>query len=116
MELIKALKDKPKATVTLPVAAFSSDHGAPEERFYNLACISYGYDPKIFAVVVDKGYLPENRAKVCKYEYGNLRFAFRKMIAPHIDMDRAREVIDRSFQPEANMQAPAPAPAPAPAK
>ena len=101
---IKDLKDKPK--VTVPLAAFSSDHGAPEERFYNLVCIAYGWDPQIFSLVIEKGYLPEHRAKVCKFEYGNLRFAFRKMIAPHIDMDRARQVIDKSFLPEANMRAP----------
>jgi hypothetical protein len=101
---IKDLKDKPK--VTVPLAAFSSDHGAPEERFYNLVCMAYGWDPQIFSQVVEKGYLPEHRAKVCKYEYGNVRFAFRKMITPHIDMDRARQVIDRSFLPEANIRAP----------
>jgi hypothetical protein len=102
---IKDLKDKPK--VTLPLAAFSSDHGAPEERFYNLACIAYGWDPKIFADVVDKEYLPENRAKVCKYEYGNLRFAFRQMIAPHIDQEKARQVVERTWLPEGNVRAPA---------
>ena len=101
---IKDLKDKPK--VTVPMAAFSSDHGAPEERFYNLACISYGYDPKIFAVVVDKGYLPENRAKVCKYEYSNLRYAFRTVIGPHIDQEKARQVLERTWLPEANVRAP----------
>ena len=101
---IKDLKDKPN--VTVPLAAFSSDHGAPEQRFYNLVCMAYGWDPQIFSQVVEKGYLPEHRAKVCKYEYGNVRFAFRKMITPHIDMDRARQVIDRSFLPEANIRAP----------
>ncbi len=101
---IKDLKDKPK--VTVPLAAFSSDHGAPEQRFYNLACIAYGYDPQVFAGVVDKDYLPEHRAKVCKYEYGNLRYAFRRMISPHIDMARAREVIDKSFLPEGNARPP----------
>src|ERR1051325_5144973 len=68
-EYVKNRTDRPR--VTLPIAAFSSDHGTPEQRFYNLICIAYGYDPKIFAVVVDKGYLPEARAKVCKYEYSN---------------------------------------------
>ncbi len=102
---IKDLKDKPK--VTLPMAAFSSDHGAPEERFYNLACISYGWDPKIFADLVDKEYLPENRAKVCKYEYSNLRYAFRKMITPHVDQERARQVVERTWLPEGNVRAPA---------
>jgi hypothetical protein len=102
--MIKSLKDKPEVTVHL--AAFSSDHGAPQERFYNLVCIAYGHDPQRFAAMVEKGYLPEHRAKVCKYEYGNLRFAFRRMILPHIDVAKAREVIERSFQPEASVRAP----------
>ena len=102
---IKDLKDKPQ--VTVPLGAFSSDHGAPEQRFYNLVCIAYGWDPQIFSMVIEKGYLPEHRGKVCKYEYSNLRFAFRKMITPHIDMAKAREVIDKSFLPEGNARAPA---------
>src|SRR5262249_55673694 len=59
---MKSFKDKPK--VTLPLVAFSSDHGAPEQRFFNLICIAYGYDAKIFSAVVDMGYLPDARAKV----------------------------------------------------
>jgi len=93
-EFVKLLQDKTrKATkVTLPVLAFSSDHGAPEERFYNLVCIAYGYDPKIFAAVVDKGFLPDQRAKVCKYEYSNLRYAVKTMIMPHVDEAQAERV------------------------
>jgi hypothetical protein len=106
---IKDLKDKPK--VTVPLAAFSSDHGAPEERFFNLLCIAYGHDPKIFAEVVDKDYLPEHRAKVCKYEYSNLRYAFRTMIGPHIDQEKARKVLSMALFPTVGSQAFAPAPA-----
>ena len=95
---IKDLQDKPR--VTLPLAAFSSDHGSPEERFYNLACIAYGYDPRNFASLLDKEYLPERRAEVCKYEYSNLRFAFRDMIGPHIDAARARDVLARTWLPD----------------
>jgi hypothetical protein len=88
-DFIKNLKDKPK--VTLPITVFSSDHGAPEQRFFNLVCIAYGYDPKIFATVVDKGYLPDPRAKVCKYEYSNLSYAITKLVGPHIDQDKAEK-------------------------
>ncbi len=101
---IKDLNDNPK--VTTPLAAFSSDHGAPQQRFYNLACIAYGYDPKIFADVVDNKFLPEHRAKVCQYEYSNLRYAFRKMITPHIDQTKARQVVERTWLPEGNARAP----------
>ena len=90
-DYVNKRKDTPK--VTLPIAAFSSDHGTPEQRFYNLVCIAYGYDPKIFAVVVHKGYLPETRAKVCKYEYSNLKYAIRTLVGPHIDEQMAEKVM-----------------------
>jgi hypothetical protein len=91
----KNIKDKPK--VTVPIAAFSSDHGSPQERFYNLICIAYGYDPKIFAAVVEKGYLPDQRAKVCKYEYSNLRYAIKTLVGPHIDQELADRVASISW-------------------
>jgi hypothetical protein len=86
-------KNKDKAKVTLPIAAFSSDHGTPEQRFYNLICIAYGADPKVFAVVVERKYLPEVRAKVCKYEYSNLKYAIKTLIDPHVDQKLAETVM-----------------------
>jgi hypothetical protein len=86
-DFIQSIKDKPKLTV--PALAFSSDHGSPEQRFFNLVCIAYGYDPQMFAEVVDRGFLPEARAKVCKYEYSNLAYAIKKLIGPHIDEELA---------------------------
>ena len=91
-DYMKNLKDKPK--VTLPITAFASDHGAPEQRFYNLVCIAYGYDPDAFATVVEKGYLPDPRAKVCKYEYSNLSYAITKLVGPHIDQDKAEKAFE----------------------
>jgi hypothetical protein len=96
-DYVSKLKDKAK--VTLPLAAFSSDHGAPEERFYNLVCIAYGYDAKIFASVVDKDYLPEARAKVCKYEYSNLAYAMKTLITPHVDDAQRRRVLAMTVFP-----------------
>ena len=58
------------------------------------------HDPKVFAVVIDKGFLPEPRAKVCKYEYSNVRYAIRTLIGPHIDGDLAEKVMAiRLFTP-----------------
>ena len=84
-------RQKPKAT--LPLAAFSSNHGQPEERFYNMQCIAYGSDPKVYAGLVERGFLPESRAKNCKYEYDVLKFAFDKQVFPHIDMELAAKVM-----------------------
>jgi len=88
---IKDYKQKPN--VTLPLAAFSSDHGSPEERFYNLLCTAYGYDAKIFADLVDQEYLPKTRAKSCLYEYKDLDYALGQVLRPHIDPAMAKKVL-----------------------
>jgi hypothetical protein len=84
-------RQHPKAT--LPLAAFSSNHGQPEERFYNMQCIAYGSDKQRYAGLVEKGFLPESRAKDCKYEYDVLKFAFDKQIVPHLNMEMAVKVM-----------------------
>ena len=33
------------------------------QRFYNVMCMAYGADPKVFAVLVDDGHLPKDRAE-----------------------------------------------------
>jgi hypothetical protein len=90
--LRESLKGDPK--VTLPLATLSSDHATQEQRFYNLACIAYGYDSKLFAAVVDNVHFPASRAKVCKFEYQNLRYAIRTLISPHIDAEKVRQAQD----------------------
>ncbi len=61
-----------KPNVSVPLLTFSSDHGAPEQRFYNLLCLAYGYDAKLFDAVAGE-YLPQSRARNCRYEYVVLR-------------------------------------------
>jgi hypothetical protein len=88
-EYIKDLKEKPQ--VTLPLTAFSSDHGAPEERYFNLLCTAYGYDAKLFSSEMDK--IPDSRAKKCKFEYDDLKFAFDQVFGPHLDFERVKQVL-----------------------
>jgi hypothetical protein len=92
---IKDYQENPKAT--LPLAAFSSNHGQPEERFYNMQCIAYGSDQKRYSGLVEMGLLPRSRAKHCKYEYDVLKFAFDKQIMPHIDMEMATKVLSMDW-------------------
>jgi hypothetical protein len=92
---IKNHKQKPN--VSVPLLTFSSDHGAPEQRFYNLLCLAYGYDAKIFADVVMNEYLPKSRARNCRYEYVVLRYAFKQLIVPHLNMDLAKTVMDAKW-------------------
>jgi Putative metallopeptidase len=53
-------------TVTMARQKFADDHGTPVQRFYNLLCMAYGADPKLFADVVTKDFLPKDRAEGCE--------------------------------------------------
>jgi hypothetical protein len=71
---------------------FADEHALPAQRFYNILCMAYGADPKLFAYVVDKGYLPKERAEICDIEYGQVELAMNKLIRPYIDPKLARQV------------------------
>ena len=101
-EFIRDYKQRPG--VTLPLAAFSSNHGQPQERFYNLLCIAYGADPVLFADVVENDYLPKTRADGCKYEYRTLMKAFKDQITPFIDQAMAAKVLDTKWLAGAPLQ------------
>jgi hypothetical protein len=68
---------EPPATTDL-----ADEHGTPAQRFYNLLCIAHGAEPRLFQDVVDKGYLPKDRADGCDEEYAQVQKAFRHLIEP----------------------------------
>jgi hypothetical protein len=84
--------DLSSPTVTVKQQNFADEHGTPAQRFYNLLCVAYGSDPKLFADVVQKGFLPEDRAVGCQHEYAQLSRAFDTLIGPHIDRGVARKL------------------------
>jgi hypothetical protein len=65
--------------------SFADEHGTPAQRLYNLLCVAYGSDKELFAEVVEKGFLPKERAGICEDEYRQIDFAYRTLIAPHVD-------------------------------
>ena len=71
---------------------FADEHGLPAQRFYNVLCMAYGADSKLFAELVDKGYLPGERAEGCADEYEQVIKALNKLIGPYIDQTRAKQV------------------------
>jgi hypothetical protein len=86
--------------VTVPLIAFSDAHSAPMQRFYNLLCMAYGADREAFADAVEKGYLPEQRARSCKMEYGEMNFAFQKLFVPVIDNELWKQVMSKKWLPD----------------
>ena len=84
----------PGAEVTLRRQIFSDEHSTPTQRAYNVLCIAYGSDQKLFADVVEKDFLPKRRAESCPTEYDDLTFAMTKLIGPHIDKALAKKFHD----------------------
>jgi hypothetical protein len=66
---------------------FADEHGPARSR-----AVWYGADSKLFAELVDKGYLPRDRAEGCADEYEQVINALNKLIGPYIDQARAKQV------------------------
>jgi len=83
------------AQVPVALKKFADVHGIPAQRFFSLLCIAYGADHKLFADVVEKGYLPKDRAEGCDDEYEQTAFAFKKLISDsYVDKKLAKKVLD----------------------
>jgi len=64
---------------------FSDEHGTPAQRFYNVLCLAYGADQKLFQDIVDNGFLPKDRAEGCDGEYKQVAYAIERLIRPFFD-------------------------------
>jgi Putative metallopeptidase len=71
---------------------FADEHGLPAQRFYNILCTAYGKDSRLFTDVVEKSYLPKERAENCKDEYAKVVHAMKILIDPDINETVARQV------------------------
>ncbi len=71
---------------------FADEHSLPAQRLYNVLCVAYGADSKLFADLVENGTLPNERATGCRGEYLQVAFAMKKLIRPYIDEARAKRV------------------------
>jgi hypothetical protein len=95
-------KESKNRTAPLKLKEFADEHGTPEQRAYNLLCIAYGADAKLFGDFVSKGYLPERRAEFCYEEYEQIQDAFEQLITPHIDRALAEKIMNKNWLPDRN--------------
>lgn len=76
---------------------FSNEHDTPAQRAYNLMCMAFGADAKLFGDFVSKGYLPKERAEFCEDEYFQIQDAYKNTVDPYLDLDLAKKILDRKW-------------------
>jgi Putative metallopeptidase len=87
---------------TVDRSAFADVHSLDAQRFYNVLCLAYGADPQLFADTVEKQHLPEDRAEDCAAEYQQVAYAVQRLLSPHVDRVRAKQVRAKNpLRPEA---------------
>ncbi len=64
----------------------------PAQRYFNLLCVAYGSNPKVFADAITVGQLTKDRAEGCEDEYNQIEFAFQTLIGPSIDEKLLKKV------------------------
>jgi len=70
---------------------FADEHDLNEQRFYNLACWTYGADPVVRGYIVQNTGLPVSRAVRCQSEFDQLSSSWRSLLTPHL---RANSLFD----------------------
>jgi hypothetical protein len=78
---------------------WADEHGTNAQRFYNTLCMAYGKDPQSFKDLVEKQWLPADRAGLCAVEFEQIRSAFVKTVLPFIDRDKIEELRSRRWLP-----------------
>lgn len=58
-------------------------HGLDIQRFYNISCYAYGQHPQYNQDLITEGWLPEERAVNCEYEYSVLESSWNEILAPY---------------------------------
>jgi hypothetical protein len=97
---LEELAEAMKAERPTSLEEFAAEHGTSAQRAYNVMCMAYGADRKVFGDVVEKGFLPSERAEFCHEEYEQVQEAFETLVGPHIDQGLAREIFDRTWLDE----------------
>ena len=89
-------EDSPQ-TVDEFIEDSAETHSLPAQRAYNLLCMAYGANPKLFGDLVSNGYLPRDRVEFCEEEFEQVQQAYSDLIEPHVDRDLAIEIFDKSW-------------------
>ena len=83
----------------VPLQAYSDLAAKPAQRFFNLLCMAYGADPILFADVVERNSSRKSGPPIAS-RIPSSRLCLSTARSPHIDRDRARQVMDKTWLPD----------------
>jgi len=72
----------PEETGETITPAYWDTHGLEMQRFYNVSCYAYGSDPQYNQDLIADGWLPEERAANCEWEYWQIEYSFAYLLEP----------------------------------
>ena len=72
----------PEATGETITPTYWGTHGLDMQRFYNVSCYAYGSDPQYNQDLIEDGFLPEDRAYNCEWEYYQIDSSFAYLLEP----------------------------------
>ena len=58
-------------------------HNLDIQRYYNVSCYAYGHTPEYNLYLITDGWLPQERADNCEYEYAVLEDSWTRILAPY---------------------------------
>ena len=82
---------------TLSRSTLADVHDFAVQRLYNLLCIAYGAEPRLFADLVEKNYLPADRAEDCADEYGQVAYAIKTLMGRYVDVNTREKVFAKDW-------------------
>src|SRR5262249_12244628 len=85
---LQELRPEPQGGRT-PRSVFGSARSA-DATLLQYAVYGLGTGRETFADLVDTGYLPQARARVCRVKFGEVNFAFQQTLQRHVDRDMAK--------------------------
>lgn len=64
--------------------ANADEHSLDEQRYFDITCMVYGSNPKLFADLVTAGALPQERAARCPGEWQRISSSWGRLLAPFV--------------------------------
>ena len=81
------------------MTAFADNHGLPQERFYNLACLAFGSNPVQFADFGQKIICLQYDRFVVRMNMERWPAPLKRKFSPHIDYELAKSVVEANWLP-----------------